>query len=82
MKTGNDSGGGAVKMGEGITQGKRDETVKKGSDMVAVRGDACRGGSVYGRKKRVGAKIGGQRNAAGKNGCNPRKGQGKSCSDG
>jgi hypothetical protein len=43
-----------------------DETVKKGSDVVAVRGDACRGGSVYGRKKRVRAKSAGSETQQGK----------------
>ncbi|GLR10260.1 hypothetical protein GCM10007905_29800 [Mixta theicola] len=65
-------------MRGGITQGKRNEADKESAVPAAVRGDAYRGGSVFGRKKRVGAKIPGHQNAAGEMGCKLRKGQGKS----
>ncbi|SQK76105.1 Uncharacterised protein [Tatumella ptyseos] len=49
-KTGNDSGKSAVKLRGRITQGKRNDTVKEGHVLAAVRGDVHRGCSVYGGK--------------------------------
>lgn len=74
-KSSNYSGEHAVKMYGRITQGKRDEADKERPDRATVRGDTHRGGSVYGRKKRVGAKIVGLVTAAEKIGCNSRKAQ-------
>lgn len=76
-KSGNDRWRDVAKMPVGITQGKRDEKVKESAMLASVRGDAHRGGSVHGRKRRVGEKISGHQNASAKTACNPRKAQGK-----
>ncbi|EAY8717726.1 hypothetical protein AZF69_23610 [Salmonella enterica] len=46
-------------------------------EPVTVPGDLHRGGRVFGRKRRVGAKSCSAGSTAGKSGCNSRKGQGK-----
>ncbi|EAQ4583437.1 hypothetical protein DBS38_22415 [Salmonella enterica] len=46
-------------------------------EPVTVPGDLHRCGSVFGRKRRVGAKSCRAGSTAGKNGCNSRKAQGK-----
>ncbi|EOU5212137.1 hypothetical protein ACOCTW_004883, partial [Escherichia coli] len=46
-------------------------------EPVTVPGDLHRGGSVFGRKRRVGAKSWQAGSTAGENGCNSRKGKEK-----
>ncbi len=56
-----------------ITQGKRNDADKESTVLAAVHGDVHLCGSVHGAKKRVGKKLAGHQNAAGKIVSNPGK---------